>query len=138
MLKLLLSIFGLCLIGALALPGDVRPSSTVPPVAIVESGQEKNDDGSYHFFYQSEDGTHREETGVVQNPGTKTEFLEVSGSYSYLDADGKEVVVHYKADDHGFVPEGNNISPQISVSAKQNSEQKEPIPDTDYIKPPKY
>ncbi|XP_030569653.1 endocuticle structural glycoprotein ABD-5-like [Drosophila novamexicana] len=137
MLKILLSIFGLCLVGALAAPADVdHTSTTVPPVAIVDSGQEKHEDGSYHFFYQGEDGTRREETAVVQNAGTGDAFLEVSGTYSYFDADGKEVVVNYKADNYGFVPEGGNILPQITLAAKLASEQRYPLPDTDYKKPP--
>ncbi|XP_064551655.1 larval cuticle protein 1 isoform X2 [Drosophila montana] len=139
MLKILLSIFGLCLVGALAAPADgVQTSTKVPPVAIVDSGQEKHEDGSYHFFYQGEDGTHRDETAVVQNAGTDDAFLEVSGTYSYFDADGKEVVVNYKADNHGFVPEGGNILPQISLAAKLASEQKQPLPDADFKKTPKY
>ncbi|KAL7723612.1 hypothetical protein ACLKA6_010582 [Drosophila palustris] len=135
MCKLLLSLFVLCLAGALAAPADNHPTS--PPVAILESGNEKNQDGSYHFFYQNEDGTHREETAVVQNAGTEDEHLSITGSYSYFDADGKENVVNYKADNHGFVPEGNSILPQISLSAKQASEL-QPVPDSDYKQPPRF
>lgn len=144
LLAQLLSLLGLCLVGALGDAVDLRVSSTTTATAavgIVDSGQEKHDDGSYHFFYQGEDGSHREETAVVHNAGTKAEFLEVSGSYSYFDGDGKEVEVHYKADDHGFVPEGNNILPQISEAAKLTSEQQQPAESvlvTDYIKPPNY
>ncbi|EDV96631.1 endocuticle structural glycoprotein ABD-5 [Drosophila grimshawi] len=131
MLKLLITIFGCCLICALAAPVDIHPSSTMQPVAIIDSGQEKHEDGSYHFFYHGEDGTHREETAVVHNAGTEDEFLEVNGSYSYIDVNGKEIVVHYKADDHGFVPEGGNILPQISEAAKVTSELMPPMPDLD-------
>ncbi|KAH8371362.1 hypothetical protein KR093_007082 [Drosophila rubida] len=129
-----LSLFVLCVASALAAPADY---STVPPVAIVDSGNEKNQDGSYHFFYQSEDGTHREETAVVVDAGTENEHLEISGNYSYFDADGKEVVVNYKANDHGFVPEGGSIAKEISLAAKQASEAQY-VPDTDYKKPPKF
>ncbi|KAM7358109.1 cuticular protein 78E isoform 2-T2 [Cochliomyia hominivorax] len=90
-------------------------------VEIVESGAEKQTDGSYSFHYRGADGTFREETAVVKNPGTDHEYLEINGAYSFLDADGKEVVVHYKADDKGFVPVGNNIPDAISLAAKENS-----------------
>ncbi|XP_030385902.1 larval cuticle protein 1 [Scaptodrosophila lebanonensis] len=92
------------------------------PVLILESGHEKNEDGSYSFHFRGEDGSFREESAVVRNQGQKDQHLEVNGSYSYFDANGKEVVVHYKADDHGFVPEGGNIPDEIAVAAKRVSE----------------
>ncbi|XP_034108212.1 endocuticle structural glycoprotein ABD-5 [Drosophila albomicans] len=132
MFKLCLSVFVLYIASALAAPVEYAP-----PVAILDSINEKNQDGSYHFFYQSEDGTHREETAVVVDAGTENEHLEISGNYSYYDADGKEVVVNYKANDHGFVPEGGSISKEISLAAKQASEAQY-VPETDYQKPPKF
>lgn len=91
-------------------------------VEIVESGSDHKIDGSYSFHYRGADGSFREETAVVKNAGTDHEFLEITGAYSYFDTDDKEVVVHYKADDHGFVPVGNNIPEEISVAAKKNSQ----------------
>lgn len=90
-------------------------------VEIVESGAEKQNDGSYSFHYRGSDGTFREETAVVKNPGTDHAYLEINGAYSFFDADGKEVIVQYKADDKGFVPVGNNIPDAISLAAKENS-----------------
>ncbi|KAH8357553.1 hypothetical protein KR200_004494, partial [Drosophila serrata] len=124
----------ICLVVVLSAP--VEQVDVQPPVAILESTHEKHEDGSYNFSYLGEDGTHRHEEAVVRNQGTDNEYLEISGSYSYFDANGKEVVVNYKADDHGFVPEGGAILPQISLAAKQVSEQVSQ-PDLDYEKPPK-
>ncbi|XP_017843899.2 endocuticle structural glycoprotein ABD-5 [Drosophila busckii] len=138
MLKLLFSLCALCLCLELAAAAALHTSPTHPPVAILESAQEKNKDGSYHFSYSAEDGTHREESAELRNPGTKDEYLEITGSYSYLDADGKEVLVHYKADNHGFVPEGGNILPSISLAAKLASEQVDPAPHTSHEKPSKF
>ncbi|KAH8293843.1 hypothetical protein KR054_005228, partial [Drosophila jambulina] len=121
---------------AVVLSAPVEHEDAQPPVAILESTHEKHEDGSYNFSYLGEDGTHRHEEAVVRNQGTENEYLEISGSYSYFDANGKEVVVNYKADDHGFVPEGGAILPQISLAAKQVSEQVSQ-PDLDYEKPPK-
>lgn len=94
----------------------------VPVIGIMDAGLQQSTDGAYNFHYRGEDGSFRQESAVVINPGTEYQYLKISGSYSYFDANGKEVVVHYNADDRGFVPEGNNIMPQISTAAKMNSQ----------------
>ncbi|XP_034656600.1 endocuticle structural glycoprotein ABD-5 [Drosophila subobscura] len=138
MFKILIISLALCLVAViLATPVDRVTSTTQPPVAILESSNEKHEDGSYNFSYLSEDGTHRKEEAVLRNPGSDNEYLEISGSYSYFDANGQEVTVTYKADDHGFVPEGGAILPQISVAAKQVSQLVVAQPDLEYAKPPK-
>ena len=91
-------------------------------VEILESSADKSEDGSYHFHFRAEDGSFREEKAVWMNQGTDEAYLEVTGAYSYFDADGKEVIVNYKADNHGFVPEGGNIPDVIAMAAKRNSE----------------
>uniref|UniRef100_A0A1A9W5X8 Uncharacterized protein n=1 Tax=Glossina brevipalpis TaxID=37001 RepID=A0A1A9W5X8_9MUSC len=95
-------------------------------VEILESDSKHKPDGSYSFHYRGADGSFREEAAVVKNPGTKDAYLEISGSYSFIDADGEEVIVNYKADNRGFVPTGSNIPETISVSAKENSERPAP------------
>lgn len=104
--------------------GDKKKVATKRPkfIEILESDNVHEADGSYSFHYRGEDGSFREETAVVKNAGTKNQYLEVTGAYSFFDADGKEVVVHYKADDRGFVPVGSNIPDAISVAAKENSQ----------------
>ncbi|XP_011187987.1 endocuticle structural glycoprotein SgAbd-2 [Zeugodacus cucurbitae] len=101
---------------------DPEMDMRVPVVGIMDAGLQQSTDGAYNFHYRGEDGSFRQESAVVVNPGTEYQYLKISGSYSYFDANGKEVVVHYKADDRGFVPEGNNIMPQISTAAKINSQ----------------
>lgn len=44
--------------------------------------------------------------------------MEVSGSYRYIDEEGRTVEVHYTAGKNGFVPVGTNILPEISAAAK--------------------
>lgn len=107
--------------------GNADPEKTTTTqkphiVEIMESSSSHNMDGSYSFHYRGADGTFREETAVVKDAGTERQHLEITGAYSFFDADGKEVVVHYKAGDRGFVPEGNNIPEEISAAAKANSE----------------
>ncbi|XP_054735604.1 endocuticle structural glycoprotein SgAbd-9 [Anastrepha obliqua] len=105
-------------------PPPVMPEMEVraPAVGIMEAGLQQSTDGAYNFFYRGEDGSFRQESAVIVNPGSKRQHLKITGSYSYFDANGQEVVVHYNADDRGFVPHGNNISQQISAAAKQNSQ----------------
>lgn len=105
-----------------AKPAEKAITTKRPVVEILESGLEHQTDGSYTFHYRGEDGSFREETAVVKNPGTKQQYLEITGAYSFIDADDKEVVVNYKADDRGFVPVGDNIPASISKAAQENSQ----------------
>ncbi|XP_018785317.1 PREDICTED: uncharacterized protein LOC108966741 [Bactrocera latifrons] len=101
---------------------EMEMEPRVPVIGIMDAALQQSTDGAYNFHYRGEDGSFRQESAVVINPGTEYQYLKISGSYSYFDANGKEVVVHYSADDRGFVPEGNNIMPQISSAAKMNSQ----------------
>lgn len=78
----------------------------------------KNPDGSFHFSYEGGDQSVRQEQGVIENAGTEDETLEVSGMYSYIDADGNTVEVHYTAGKNGFVPIGTIIPKEITELAK--------------------
>lgn len=68
--------------------------------------------------YEGADGSYREERGRVIDPEMENSPLEVEGSYRYLDADQKVIEVHYTANQHGFVPEGEKIDPSITKNAK--------------------
>ncbi|XP_013109108.1 endocuticle structural glycoprotein ABD-5 [Stomoxys calcitrans] len=84
-----------------------------------------NPDGSFNYVYEGGDKSFGEQTAEVINAGTEDEALEVSGSYRYIDAEGREVEVHYTAGKKGFVPIGTNILPEISEAAKLASENPE-------------
>ncbi|XP_017865165.1 PREDICTED: larval cuticle protein 16/17 [Drosophila arizonae] len=117
-------------------------------VPIIKSLAEQKNDGSYFFAYEGADGSYREEVGIVRrsknhmrsaddedvhsavaaaaavaednnnaDDDDDTE-LEVSGVYSYIDSDGKQVEVSYVADKNGFVPVGTNIPKEISDAAR--------------------
>lgn len=64
--------------------------------------------------YESADGSARQESGVVNNPGSPVEASAVTGSYTYVGTDGIPVQVSYVADENGFQPVGNVVAPQIS------------------------
>lgn len=114
---MLLAVVAPALIAAGALKEkEEKPKPTVIP--LLRYDKELKEDGSYKFVYEGGDGSTRSETSHVIEVADKMEALEVSGSYSYYDHDGKEVVVHYTAGKHGFVPVGTNIPKEISEAAK--------------------
>ncbi|XP_043642686.1 uncharacterized protein LOC122612883 [Drosophila teissieri] len=87
-------------------------------VPVLKFETNKNPDGSFHFSYEGGDQSMRQEQGVIENAGTEDEALEVSGMYSYVDADGNTVEVHYTAGKNGFVPIGTIIPKEITELAK--------------------
>ncbi|XP_037716476.1 endocuticle structural glycoprotein SgAbd-2 [Drosophila subpulchrella] len=107
--------------GALAASiGQVVSSTTekreIIPVLKFET--DKQPDGSFHFSYEGGDQSIRQEQGVIENAGTEDEALEVSGMYSYIDANGDTVEVRYTAGKNGFVPIGTIIPKEITALAK--------------------
>ncbi|KAM7343662.1 cuticular protein 47Eb [Cochliomyia hominivorax] len=87
-------------------------------VPLLKYERENNPDGSFKFSYEGGDQTQREEVARVVDAGTEDEALEVSGSYRYIDEEGRTVEVHYTAGKNGFVPVGTHILPEISAAAK--------------------
>ncbi|KAH8375369.1 hypothetical protein KR200_011489 [Drosophila serrata] len=87
-------------------------------VPLLKFETDKQPDGSFHFSYEGGDQSMRSEQGVIENAGTEDEALEVSGMYSYIDADGNTVVVNYTAGKNGFVPVGTIIPAEITALAK--------------------
>lgn len=59
-----------------------------------------------YFSYETSNGITRSESGRLVNVGQEDEHIEVSGSYSYTDTDGKPVSVFYTADENGFQIQG--------------------------------
>ncbi|XP_073847836.1 endocuticle structural glycoprotein ABD-5-like [Musca autumnalis] len=98
-------------------------------IPLIKYDRVNNPDGSFQFSYEGGDKSFREETAHVVDAGTEDEALEVSGSYRYIDEDGREVEVQYTAGKNGFIPVGTNILPEISegamAAAKAANEQAE-------------
>uniref|UniRef100_T1GES4 Larval cuticle protein LCP-17 n=1 Tax=Megaselia scalaris TaxID=36166 RepID=T1GES4_MEGSC len=109
----------LAFIGFLA-AGPTQTTTKPSSIAILETSRKHDEDGSWNFSFKSSDGHTREEKSVVTDPGSKDEEkkFSISGSYKYIDANGKEVEVHYTADENGFVPIGTGIPESISNAAK--------------------
>lgn len=57
----------------------------------------QDENGEFQYGYDSDDGTSAQQKSLKNN--------EVEGSYSYIDADGKQVHVKYTAGVNGFIPE---------------------------------
>ncbi|KAI8039980.1 uncharacterized protein LOC128253892 [Drosophila gunungcola] len=87
-------------------------------IPVLKFETEKSPDGSFHFSYEGADQSMRQEQGTLENAGTEDEALEVSGMYSYIDADGNTVEVHYTAGKNGFVPVGTIIPKEITELAR--------------------
>lgn len=81
--------------------------------------QQQQQDGSYYFAYESEDGSYREEVGLLNHSRDDNDDdaaepqLEVSGQYRYVDSQGQQVEVSYVADRDGFVPKWHVIHAEI-------------------------
>lgn len=99
------ALLGCCL----ALPVDVAE-----PPKILRSENEMSPDNGFKFGFDTEDGTRRDEEAKLNNE----KELEVSGSYSYYNDKGEEVVVFYTAGVNGFVPHGSIINPKITEVAE--------------------
>lgn len=87
---------------AVALAAEVK-------FGILKSSEDHEADGSFKFGYEAEDGSVREESGVVKNAGSEEAYVAYSGFYKYFDPTGELVEVHYTADENGFVPVGTHI-----------------------------
>ncbi|KOX76274.1 hypothetical protein WN51_11605 [Melipona quadrifasciata] len=73
-------IFVTAIVGALAAP-QANPNE----ITIIKQEEQNNIGvGGYHFSYEQSDGQKREETAELKNEGTDDEFLDVTGSFSFL------------------------------------------------------
>lgn len=102
-----------------AVPIDSEPERRVPQ--IIRNDIHKNEDGSFDFVYETDDGNYREEKGVVINPNAPEEErkIAVTGLYRYINDEGKTIETHYTADENGFVPSGADIPAIITKTAQE-------------------
>jgi len=83
-----------------AVPQDVQQRVAPKTVAILKQINENNEDGSYTYGYEADDGSFKLETRHVDG--------RVEGKYGYIDIDTGEVkVIQYGADNMGFAPSGD-------------------------------
>ncbi|XP_047986784.1 larval cuticle protein LCP-17-like isoform X2 [Leguminivora glycinivorella] len=60
---------------------------------------------SIQISFKTSNGLYRMETGQLITENDSSQKYIVRGSYSYIDPDGKEVVVYYIADENGYATE---------------------------------
>lgn len=72
-----------------------------PPARILKQINRQNEDGSYSYGYENDDGSYKIET--------KSANGEIVGKYGYVDVDGKLREIEYGASKRGFEPIGPGI-----------------------------
>ncbi|XP_055389129.1 endocuticle structural glycoprotein SgAbd-5-like [Condylostylus longicornis] len=76
-----------------------------PEVTILRYENNNDGSGNYHYEYELSDGQRRDETGELKNvEGAEEPVVVMTGSWSYVDAEGKTHEVTYTADENGFHP----------------------------------
>nr|CAD7585643.1 unnamed protein product [Timema genevievae] len=63
----------------------------------------------YDLLFETSDGTLRQETGVLKNPGTDNEIWEVVGKYKWISPDGEEHIMDFVANEGGVGGPGLGI-----------------------------
>ncbi|KAI8428871.1 hypothetical protein MSG28_007511 [Choristoneura fumiferana] len=105
-------------------PQVYRPVTTVAPpsryVARVSGdanaqtlkfGNDQGPDGSYNYFYETDNGIAAQEQGTPRNFGGNPPVVPVvaQGSYSWTSPEGEVIAISYIADENGYQPVGNAI-----------------------------
>ncbi|KAJ2948708.1 hypothetical protein O0L34_g7964 [Tuta absoluta] len=83
--------------------GNRRPQQEVEKNAVaVQQAQEVNENGNFHYSYETSNGIKAEESGNTAQGGTK-------GSFSYQGDDGNTYSVTFTAGEGGFVAQGAHL-----------------------------
>merc|ERR1711872_237586 len=108
--KMKLMILAVVLAVASAAPSSLQLES-VQPVAIVSSRSEMNQDGSYAYAFESDNGIKVEESGSQKQVGDKPEEAGTvsKGSYSYTSGEGVVLTINWVADENGFQATGDHL-----------------------------
>lgn len=80
------------------------------PVPILSQESEINPDGSYRWSYRSGDGTAQQQSGKLHQVAVgRDPVLEVQGSFSWYDPEGKLHELTYVANGDGYYPQSADI-----------------------------
>nr|CAD7258905.1 unnamed protein product [Timema shepardi] len=77
-------------------------------VTVLQYVNDVRPDG-YDLLFETSDGTLRQETGVLKNPGTDNEIWEVVGKYKWVSPDGEEHIMDFVANEGGVGGPGLGI-----------------------------
>ncbi|XP_050342273.1 larval cuticle protein LCP-22-like [Nymphalis io] len=98
-------------------PAPIAPVSVPRVVADARSaetlkyGNEINADGTYHYFYETNNGIAAQAQGTPRNFGGNPPVVPdvAQGSFSWISPEGEEIAITYVADENGYHPTGNAI-----------------------------
>ncbi|GLV39276.1 Cuticular protein 49Af [Carabus blaptoides fortunei] len=85
------------------------PSGHQDFVPIVSQDSSIEPDGSYHYNFETADGTKAEQAGTLKVFDKEHAGQAVNGRVSYQGDDGKTYTLTYTADENGFQPQGDHI-----------------------------
>ncbi|XP_069674223.1 endocuticle structural glycoprotein SgAbd-2-like [Periplaneta americana] len=96
--------------------GVPQPSGrAAQTAAILRQANDIEDNGSYKFSYETENGIAVQEEGTIKSLGQQGEAAVVQGAFAFTSPEGYPVKVTYIADENGFRAEGAHLptSPPI-------------------------
>ncbi|KAI5631625.1 insect cuticle protein domain-containing protein [Phthorimaea operculella] len=78
---------------------------------VLKYGNDVNGDGSYNYFYETNNGIAAQEQGVPRNFGGNPPVAPAvaQGSFSWTSPEGVPVAISYVADENGYQPQGDAI-----------------------------
>ncbi|RVE45629.1 hypothetical protein evm_009742 [Chilo suppressalis] len=104
-----------------------EPVRVVPKVyndarnaAILKYGNDVNPDGSYSYYYETDNGIAAQEQGTPRNFGGNPPVIPdvAQGSFSWTSPEGQVVAITYVADENGYQPQGSAIPTPPPVPAQ--------------------
>nr|XP_026486343.1 larval cuticle protein LCP-22-like [Vanessa tameamea] len=101
----------------------VVPKAPVVPVSVprvvadarsaetLKYGNDINDDGSYSYFFETNNGIAAQAQGTPRNFGGNPPVVPdvAQGSFSWTSPEGEVIAITYVADENGYQPTGNAI-----------------------------
>merc|ERR1712123_425592 len=82
------------------------------PIAIVRSDYDNDNEGNYHYAYETANGIKQEVTGEMKVIDDAQVYV-MRGSYSYPGADGLDYVVDWYADETGYHPTAPHLPKSV-------------------------
>ncbi|XP_060517556.1 endocuticle structural glycoprotein SgAbd-2-like [Cylas formicarius] len=79
-----------------------------PVINILRSDSEVSPDGSYKYFYETENGIVKQEQGQQKTIGDEAGTV-AQGGFLFTSPEGVPVSITYVADENGFQPQGDAI-----------------------------
>ncbi|CAH2048486.1 unnamed protein product, partial [Iphiclides podalirius] len=106
-MKFLVFLAAVALASADVAPSYARTDEANAP--ILRSDYEINPDGSFQYAYETGNSIAADAQGTIKNPNSEAASLDVKGSFRWTAPDGSPVSLVYKADENGYVAQGDSI-----------------------------